>query len=495
MHAEIRDQVEKLRRQVEQAPRRILDAKDDDVRAMLHTALRDLRAELAERERALVEVAARLPVRPEQLDVESEVQKALALLEHVETICADPVAREDMPRLLNDLGVRIGLTFRDGTFNSRRVRKLKGGVIAFGNRPLPCALRTGSGLPMPGGLPADPHHDHGCGCCHGCHEDHPEEARCLPGKQKALPSQQGGSSESSSLSRGGREDSSVDSETPRQPREARWLSKVSRGDWIRTSDLYVPKTMFFPKKNAVLPFFHRPKRTRESLRFSSRPSRLFPHLTHRLWYGKGFGAHPAGKQATTFAGLWRCQSPPYRRMLPHPPRRPATPAAVAPGRGRSCRAPKVLAVTKAGAIERQRAFQVFSAHRESQGIIVKFAEAWIACFAQNPAHPPCLMVVVNMEIILAMAECDWSNANSTSISLICEHLNDRSIVHAILTPLIRFGARSGNAFSTPIAKTIAGAIVSREMARRLDRAAAIASLAVGESKFPRQKHGLALAPA
>jgi DNA invertase Pin-like site-specific DNA recombinase/plasmid stabilization system protein ParE len=243
MHAEIRDQVAKLRRQVEQAPRRILETEDEDVRAMLHTALRDLRAELAERERALVEVAARLPVRPEQMDVESEVQKALALLEHVETICADPVAREDMPRLLNDLGVRIGLTFRDGTFNSRRVRKLKGGVIAFGNRPLPCALRTGSGLPMPGGLPADPDHDHGCGCGHGCHEDHPEEARCLPGKQKALPSRQGGSSGSSSLSRGGREDSPVGSETPRQPREARRLSKVSRGDWIRTSDLYVPKAV------------------------------------------------------------------------------------------------------------------------------------------------------------------------------------------------------------------------------------------------------------
>ena len=40
--------------------------------------------------------------------------------------------------------------------------------------------------------------------------------------------------------RGGTADSPVGSETPRQPREARRLSKVSRGDWIRTSDLYVP---------------------------------------------------------------------------------------------------------------------------------------------------------------------------------------------------------------------------------------------------------------
>ena len=128
-----------------------------------------------------------------------------------------------------------------------RFRKLKGGIIAFGNRPLPRALRTGSSLPMPGGLPADPDHDHGCGWGHSCHDDHPEEARCLPGKQKALPSRQGESSGPSSLprspakpDRGGRDDSPVGSETPRRPREARRLSKVSRGDWIRTSDLYVP---------------------------------------------------------------------------------------------------------------------------------------------------------------------------------------------------------------------------------------------------------------
>jgi hypothetical protein len=37
----------------------------------------------------------------------------------------------------------------------------------------------------------------------------------------------------------GQADSPVGSETPRQPREARRLSKVSRGDWIRTSDLYI----------------------------------------------------------------------------------------------------------------------------------------------------------------------------------------------------------------------------------------------------------------
>ena len=47
--AEIHGQVKKLRRQVQQAPRRLLEAEDDDMRAVLHSALWDLRAELAGR--------------------------------------------------------------------------------------------------------------------------------------------------------------------------------------------------------------------------------------------------------------------------------------------------------------------------------------------------------------------------------------------------------------------------------------------------------------
>ena len=51
-------------------------------------------------------------------------------------------AREDLNRLIQDLGVRIGLTFREGRRNNRPVRVLQGGIVAFGNRPLPCTLRN-----------------------------------------------------------------------------------------------------------------------------------------------------------------------------------------------------------------------------------------------------------------------------------------------------------------------------------------------------------------
>ncbi|MCX7415787.1 MAG: hypothetical protein NTY25_04775, partial [Planctomycetia bacterium] len=55
---------------------------------------------------------------------------------------SDPTARAELPRLLKDLGVRIGLNFREGRRNSRAVRLVSGGIMAFGNRPLPCTLRN-----------------------------------------------------------------------------------------------------------------------------------------------------------------------------------------------------------------------------------------------------------------------------------------------------------------------------------------------------------------
>lgn len=233
IHAEIRGQVEKLRRQIEQAPRKILETEDAEVRAMLHSALENLRDELAERERALEEAKARMPLRQEQMDTEIEVQKALALLERIQEICSDPVARAALPKLLGDLGVRIGLNFGEGRFNGRRVRRLKGGIIAFGNRPLPCPLRTGTGLPLPGGLSA-PQELPGCGCGRADYEDDPQEATNLPRNHDARPSRQAGSNETSHRphdpGRGDKAPTPLGFDTSRDPREARSLSKVSRGD-------------------------------------------------------------------------------------------------------------------------------------------------------------------------------------------------------------------------------------------------------------------------
>lgn len=139
-------------------------------------------------EERLAELGARFPSSA-PFDVEAEVRKAMQVLERIEAVCGDAVARGELPRLLDDLGVRIGLTFRAGITNRRAAR---GGIMAFGNRLLPCTLRTSGGRPLAGGLPPqDSGHDH-CDDHVGCrddggHEKHRGRARS-PAGGKTAPS-------------------------------------------------------------------------------------------------------------------------------------------------------------------------------------------------------------------------------------------------------------------------------------------------------------------
>ncbi|MGB8854329.1 MAG: recombinase family protein [Pirellulales bacterium] len=231
---EVFARVERLRLKVDQAPKRILEEDDDELRAALRKGFRDLQAELAEAEKALAEVEKRMPHREPPASVEVEVQKAMALMDRIETVCANPAAREELNRLVQDLGIRIGLTFRDGRRNNRPVRVLQGGIVAFGNKPLPCTLRNSSGRPLAGGLPepaGDGHQDDDHGVQDDHHHEHPGEAdRSAAGSTKAPSDRKGGSTGSRRTSRGGVRPSPADRQTPRQPSETGRLYKASRGD-------------------------------------------------------------------------------------------------------------------------------------------------------------------------------------------------------------------------------------------------------------------------
>jgi hypothetical protein len=124
----------------------------------------------------------------------------------IETVCGNAAAREELNKLVQDLGIRIGLTFREGRRNNRSVRVLQGGIVAFGNRPLPCTLRNSSGRPLAGGLPEqadDEHRDEHGGDQHHRHQEHPGEAdRSAAGSRKAPSSRKGGSTGSRHTSRG-----------------------------------------------------------------------------------------------------------------------------------------------------------------------------------------------------------------------------------------------------------------------------------------------------
>ena len=175
-----------------------------------------------------------MPHRQPPASVEAEVEKAMALMDRIETVCVDPTAREELNRLVQDLGIRIGLTFREGRRNNRKVRVLQGGIVAFGNRPLPCTLRNSSGRPLAGGLPEaadDGHEALQSGGGHRHHHEHPGVADGSAAASKKAPSdRKGGSTGSRRTSRGAVRPSPADRQSPRQPSETGRLYKASRGD-------------------------------------------------------------------------------------------------------------------------------------------------------------------------------------------------------------------------------------------------------------------------
>lgn len=177
LHDQIQARVQRLRQKVDQAPKRILEEDDDELRADLRIALRELKTELADAEKTLAEVGSRVPDRARGTDLETEVRNALAIMDRIEAICSDPTARAELPGLFKDLGIRIGLNFREGRRNSRAVRPVTGGIMAFGNRPLPCTLRNTNGRPLAEGLPlAADNQAHHSNCCNGHREKRPGEA-------------------------------------------------------------------------------------------------------------------------------------------------------------------------------------------------------------------------------------------------------------------------------------------------------------------------------
>ncbi len=72
---------------------------------------------------------------------EAQAEAALALLDDVTRISADPAARADVNPLLKRLGLWIGFTFRPVVKGKKRiVQRLVSGRMVFGNRPLPVPL-------------------------------------------------------------------------------------------------------------------------------------------------------------------------------------------------------------------------------------------------------------------------------------------------------------------------------------------------------------------
>ena len=141
---------------------------------------------------------------------ETQVSKALELLDKLEKLATVPEARDRLYAVLNKLGVWVGLDFHEVQPGKRALRRIRYGVISIGGYYLPVPI-------------------HGRDCCDP--KDSPSVDGCSINQLPAasIPVLTPGDGDGQNAGKPAKSDEKVDSST-----------KVNRGDRIRTCDLLVP---------------------------------------------------------------------------------------------------------------------------------------------------------------------------------------------------------------------------------------------------------------
>jgi len=143
--------------------RRMACESNDDLCKIMRSEFERLTAELSTVDRDID----RLSQKSERAaDPEADVNAALGILERLEQVIKKPEAREAFRELATRLGMRVGLKFDSAVKGKvRKVRRLVGGRIVFGDRELPVPLHGRDRLD-PGCVqsqPSHPSHDN-CEC-------------------------------------------------------------------------------------------------------------------------------------------------------------------------------------------------------------------------------------------------------------------------------------------------------------------------------------------
>ncbi len=155
--------------------------------------------DLTKQERALQADIAALPPTNKPEDARAEVAAAMALAQRLPDLASEPGNFAAIGELFRQINVRLFLRFREVREGKRTLNKLGGGVVTFGSAPPPIATYLG-----------------------------PTSRKKIKGSP-APPTAEPRESDSPSVPK------------PLCPgREGDSLGNVSRGDWIRTSDLLNP---------------------------------------------------------------------------------------------------------------------------------------------------------------------------------------------------------------------------------------------------------------
>jgi hypothetical protein len=129
LEAKIKD----LERQQQAAAKNYTVAEDLDLRTQAEKIYGQIKAELTIAKSELQELAEH---QTSDKSVEDEVESAMGLLDRLRDLTSNPALRAGIPRLVKDLDLYIGLNFAEAIKGQkRRVRRLTGGVITFGDPP------------------------------------------------------------------------------------------------------------------------------------------------------------------------------------------------------------------------------------------------------------------------------------------------------------------------------------------------------------------------
>ena len=119
--------------------RRMATERDDDRYQSIAKQFDAIKSELKTAQRTL-EDREKLNKPQEQRSPDQEVALALQFVEEFKRAASEQSARGGIPPLLETFGIRLGLNFGAAKKGTREVRKFLGGVIAFGNKPLPVPI-------------------------------------------------------------------------------------------------------------------------------------------------------------------------------------------------------------------------------------------------------------------------------------------------------------------------------------------------------------------
>jgi hypothetical protein len=138
--------------------RRMAVEGDDDLCKIMRSEFDSLTAELRSVDQR-TDLLKQKEQRP--LDPQRDVNAALRILEHLDQVVQHPEAREALRVLVARLGMRVGLKFESAVKGKmRKVRRLVGGLIVFGERELPVPLHGRDRLDPEGTQPLKPQNGH-----------------------------------------------------------------------------------------------------------------------------------------------------------------------------------------------------------------------------------------------------------------------------------------------------------------------------------------------